>query len=73
MILWYALVACLAHIAGGKFIMILSLDLVFLANYIQILMATSSYGSTPGKSRIYSGRISGADPEWKMRVGLLFL
>ena len=40
MILWYALVACLAHIAGGNYNDLI-IGLIFLANYIQILMATS--------------------------------
>lgn len=68
MILWYALVACLAHIAGGNYNDLI-IGLIFLANYIQILMATSRMAARLEKSRIYSGRISGADPEWKMRVG----
>ena len=40
MILWYALVACFAHIAGGNYNNLV-IGLIFLADYIQILMATS--------------------------------
>lgn len=40
MILWYALVACLAHIADGNYNNLV-VGLIFLADYIQILMATS--------------------------------
>ena len=41
MILWYALVACLAHIAGGNYNDLI-IGLIFLANYIQILVSMRS-------------------------------
>lgn len=71
MILWYALVACLAHIAGGNYNDLI-IGLIFLANYIQILMATSRMAHAWKKPDIFWKNIRSGSRMENAR-GLLFL